>query len=81
MPFFLSCLPHMWEEYSREQSFRVYLTDAVQIAAENAAHIGGGTTISKRWADIVDERKRPEDTRDAEEIIADVIKKTGITLL
>ena len=65
----------------REMSFRAYLTDAVQAAATNAAHIGGGTVINKRWADIIDDRRRKEDSRSAEEIIADVIEKAGITVI
>lgn len=60
-------------------SFRAYLTDAVQAAANNAAHIGGGTLINKRWAETLD--RRQDDGRSAEEIIADVIEKAGITIL
>ena len=35
----------------RELSFRIYLTDAVRLAAENAARIGGGRFLRDRWAD------------------------------
>lgn len=35
----------------RELSFRIYLTDAVRLAAENTARIGGGRYLRGRWAD------------------------------
>lgn len=81
MPLFLSWLRPAWDEYVKEQSFRIYLTDAVKIAAENTAHIGGGTIIRKRWIDKLDEQLVKEETRSAEEIIADVIDKSGITVV
>ena len=37
----------------RELSFRIYLTDAVRLAAENAARIGGGRYLRDRWADAL----------------------------
>ena len=82
----MSYLRPAWEEHAREEAFRVYLTDAAQVIAENTARIGGGRTISKRWADIAglngpslpaDTRA---DTRTAEEIIADVAGKAGLII-
>ena len=81
MPFFLSWLRCAYEEHAREMSFRAYLTDAVQAVANNAAHIGGGTVINTRWAEVIDDRRRRDDGRSAEEIIADVIEKAGITVI
>ena len=43
----------MWNEAAREVSFRVYLTDALRLAAENAARIGGGRLMRGRWADML----------------------------
>lgn len=56
------------------------MTDAVKIAADNTAHIGGGTVLSARWAETLN-GKRKQDARSAEEIIADVIEKAGITVV
>ena len=81
MPFFLRWARLAWEEHAREMSFRVYLTDAVRLTAENAAHIGGGSVMQVRWAETLDGRKPVEDTRDAEEIIADIAEKAGLTIL
>ena len=66
----------------REETFRVYITDAVQVIAENTARIGGGRTISKRWADIagLNGPSRPADNRTAEEIIADIAGKAGLNI-
>lgn len=66
----------------REEAFRVYLTDAAQIIAENTARIGGGRTISKRWAELagLNEPSRPADNRTAEEIIADIAGKAGLNI-
>ena len=66
----------------REESFRVYLTDAAQVIAENTARIGGGRTISKRWADLagLNGPPKPADNRTAEEIIADIAGKAGLTI-
>ena len=62
-------------------SFRAYVTDALQIIAENTARIGGGRTISRRWADVVGgSRNAPADDRTPEEIIADVAEKAGLTI-
>lgn len=81
MPFFLRWVRAAWDEHTRDLSFRVYLTDAVRLAAENAAHIGGGAVMRDRWADTLDERRPVEDTRDAEEIIADIAEKAGLTII
>ena len=66
----------------REETFRVYLTDAAKIIAENTARIGGGKTLSKRWAELagLDGPVRPADNRTAEEIIADVAGKAGLII-
>ena len=81
MPFFLRWLRAAWEEHTRELSFRIYLTDAVRLAAENVAHIGGGSVMKARWADTLDGGRTVEDTRDPEEIIADIAEKAGLTIV
>ena len=37
----------------------MYLTDAVRLAAENAARIGGGNGLRQRWADILPRDRGP----------------------
>lgn len=72
-----------YKEHLREQSFRVYMTDAVRLACENTAKIGGGSSISKRWADMIESQNKgalARDTRSPEEIIADVVEKAGLII-
>jgi hypothetical protein len=58
------------------------VTDALQIIAENTARIGGGSSMTKRWADVagLNGPAKPADTRPPEEIIADVAEKAGLII-
>lgn len=49
--------------------------------AENTARFGGGRHPQSRWTEIVDRRAVPEDDRTAEEIIADIAERAGITII
>lgn len=53
-------------------AFRVYVTDAVKLAAENIARISGGGSMSSRFVDLV--YPGQEETRTEEELIAQVRK-------
>lgn len=55
------------------------MTDALKSIAENTARFGGGSSMSKRYADIL--RPKPQDNRTGEQIAADVIAKTGIKVV
>ena len=59
----------------------MYITDALMAIAGNTARFGGGEHPRKRWTELVDRRPVPEDTRTAEEIIADVAERAGITII
>lgn len=68
----------------QELGYRMYVSDAVRLMCENTAKIGGGSTISKRWVDIVESQNRrvlAHDTQSPEEIIADIVEKAGITIV
>lgn len=64
----------------RSESWRVYVADALMAIAENTARFGGGRHPQSRWTEIVDRRAVPEDDRTAEEIIADIAERAGITI-
>ena len=67
----------------QELGYRIYISDAVRLACENAARIGGGPYIERRWAETLDaqnKRSLAPDTRSPEEIVADIAAKAGITI-
>ena len=77
--------------YQREETYRIYLTDAVKILSENTTHHIGlngvadiGVQISDRYYDVVNplskgkdetEEEQQEDTRTAEQFAADMLKR------
>ena len=67
-------------EDSRETGYRVYITDALKAVAENTARIGGGQTLTIRWADTLDRTRGPEEDRPASEIISEIAEKAGIII-
>lgn len=64
----------------REETFRVYLTDAAKVIAENTARIGGGQTLTFRWAETLDRTRSPEEDRPASEIISEIAGKAGLII-
>lgn len=61
-----------------EKSCRVYITDALQVIAENTARMVGGKAMTTRWEELLN--PKPKDTRTGEEIVADVLRKGGLKL-
>ena len=71
-------------EFLAELGYRIYITDALKIATENTARIGGGSAMSKRWAETLESQNKrvlADDTRSPEEIVADIAEKAGLTIL
>lgn len=67
----------------QELGYRIYVTDAVRLVVENTAKIGGGSLLSKRWADTLksqNKRVLAHDTRSPQEIVADIAEKAGLTI-
>lgn len=62
-----------------EKTYRIYVTDALQVIAENTAHMAGGKTMTVRWDELT--KTKPKDTRTGEEIVADVLRKGGLKLI
>lgn len=54
------------EEKQQGKAYRVYVTDALQIVAENTARFAGGKHLERRYIDVITPKK--EDTRTGEEI-------------
>lgn len=70
----VTALPTVIKRQAAEELYRVYMSDALRITAENISHIGGGMTLQSRYIDLVNPPK--EETRTAEEII-DHVRKNG----
>lgn len=56
-----------------EIMYRVFVTDAVQIAGANAARFAGGTEMKVRFADMAYDL--PQDDRTAEEVTEHIKSK------
>ena len=77
--------------YQREETYRIYLTDAVKILSENTTHhigISGaadiGTQLSERYYDVVnpvlnsikeDKKQEQEEPQSAEQFAANMMKR------
>lgn len=63
----------------KEKQYKAYITDALQVIAENTARIAnGGSTMRCRWLEI--ENCKKIETKTAEEIVADVVNGAGLTV-
>lgn len=67
------------ERDAEEKAYRIYVTDGLRIAVENAAKAQGGGYIKERYVDII--IPHPVVDKPAEEIAAEVIAKAGITVV
>jgi hypothetical protein len=56
------------EQDAQELSYRAYVTDSLQAAAQ-------GNYITARWADLIE---RKQDTRTADEIVLDIMSRAGL---
>ena len=65
-------------EKARNDAYRIYVTDALRIVAENTARYAGGNYIKARYADIIEPKK--QDNRTCEEITADIVARCGLTI-
>jgi len=59
------------EQDEEEYTFKVYMSDSVQLAGEDKF-------ITRRWCDIANDLKKPVDNRTGDEVAADVIKRLGL---
>ena len=57
----------------KEQLYRVYITDALKIIAENTARSNGGNMIQARYAELINPPE--EETRTKDEIVGNIRAK------
>lgn len=65
-------------EKARSDAYRIYVTDALRLVAENTARYASGDYIKARYADIIEPKK--QDNRTCEEITADIVARCGLTI-
>jgi hypothetical protein len=65
-------------ERAKTEAYRIYVTDALRIVAENTAQYVSGNYIKARYADMIEPKK--QDNRTCEEITADVVARCGLTI-
>ncbi len=63
-----------FKENQREEAYRIYISDCMQLMVKNTANIVGGTIIEKRYIDIVNEKSQVE-TKTQQEIIDGIKNK------
>lgn len=67
------CIAYITQKMD-ERRYRAYITDALMVIAENTARFAGGQTMAGRWYDAY----MPVDTRTGDEIVLDILEKTGL---
>lgn len=65
-------------EKARNDAYRIYVTDALRVVAENTARFASGNYIKVRYADMIEPKK--QDNRTCEEITADIVARCGLTI-
>lgn len=65
-------------EKARNDAYRIYVTDALRLVAENTARYASGDYIKVRYAEIIEPKK--QDNRTCEEITADIVARCGLTI-
>ena len=68
-----------FKKNQRDETYRIYLAECLQKICENTAKSVGGSYISVSYRDLIN--GDTEDSRSAEEIIADIIKKAGLEVI
>lgn len=65
-------------EKARNEAYRIYVTDALRLVAENTARYASGNYIKARYIDVVEPKK--QDNRTCEEITADIVARCGLVV-
>ena len=65
-------------ERTKTEAYRIYVTDALRVVAENTARFASGNYIKSRYADVIEPKK--QDNRTGDEIVADIFKRAGLVV-
>lgn len=67
------------ESATRDNVFRMYVSDCLRIITENTAKFAGGSFMKMRYSELIDSKPKPQ--KSAEEIIAEVTKNAGLEVI
>ena len=64
----------------RDETYRIYVTDALKVISESASKFAGGSYLTKSYNEIIEPQPQieevvQEDTRTAEQFAADMFKR------
>lgn len=76
---YISVLPTLIKNTIKKELYDIYITDSLCVIGENTAKYAGGSYIKKRWISFIEDNPQKEQT--GEEIVAQVIEKTGLRLI
>lgn len=77
----MAALPSVVHKHTREEIYRVYVTDALKAIAENTSRGNSVSKMNKRYYDAITVEKRPTQKKSGEQIAADVILGAGLKVV
>lgn len=70
------------KDAQRREVYEIYITDSLRIIAENTAYLTErGKILKERYYDLVHPENNRTEKKSANEIINDVVNKTGIKII
>lgn len=70
------------KEWTKEEAYRVYVTDALKAIASNTAPMAEeGTIMNFRFVDMVQTDRGNEEEKSGDEIAIEVIKNAGLKVV
>lgn len=64
-----------FRKQNNELAYRIYITDALKAIAENTQKMFGGSSMQKRFAEIIRPKDTAEDIEDADIKAKDIIER------
>lgn len=72
-------LPEALKQASKEEAYKGYMAECLRMATENTAKFAGGRYMAVSFEELL--YPKPVDTRTGDEIVADIIKGAGLTIV
>lgn len=77
----IDCVLTYAKVYAKEELFKNYVTDALQVLTGNTAKFAGGKEIKKRYIKLCDKMsEKPKNIEDTKKDVDAMLKRMGIKL-